>query len=384
LHLDSNIVREENIKINLLHIISSLQVGGAEKQVVKLLKELDRNKYRITLCCFRKGGLLESELEDEDINLVFIGMRLRYFYIALYKLVSLIKKEHIQIVHTHLYDCSFWGRIAAWIAGVPVIIVTEHGRGLWKKRLHLIFERIADRFTDIKIAVSEDIRQIRIQRENTPKEKVVMVPNSINPNEYIVSKGTRKKKKKELGFKESDLVIGTIARFHDDKGLDNLLKAFVLVQEKIDNVYLTLVGDGQLRAYLENYAIKLGIVNKVIFAGICTDIASFLSIMDIFVNSSIREGISVSLLEAMAAKKAVVVTNVGGNPEVVNSNSVGIIVPPKNSKALADGIIYLLENKTLREKIGLKAHERIQMCFSLNMQAKKIEAIYEELLSSKC
>ena len=105
--------------------------------------------------------------------------------------------------------------------------------------------------------------------------------------------------------------------------------------------------------------------------------------MDVFVNSSIREGISVSLLEAMAAKKAAVVTSVGGNPEVINNDSVGIIVPPKNSKALAEGIIHLLKNKTLREKIGIKAHERIQMRFSARMQAEKIEAIYEELLSLK-
>jgi hypothetical protein len=170
-------------KINVLHIIVSLQFGGAEKQAVTLLSELDKKKYAVTLCCLRGGGPLEEEIKDENIDVVYLNMRLRYFFTALYKLVKLIKKKQIQIVHSHLYICSFWGRIAAWIAGVPVVIATEHGRGMWKKRRHILFEKIANRFTNMRIAVSEDIRQIRIQREHTPPEKVVTITNAVNPDD---------------------------------------------------------------------------------------------------------------------------------------------------------------------------------------------------------
>jgi len=368
-------------KINLLHVISTLCFGGAEKQVVTLLRELDKDKYNITLCCLRAGGPLEEELKHEDIDIVFLRMRVRYFFIALYRLVRLCKKKHIQIVHTHLYDPSFWGRIAAWIAGVPVIVATEHGRGMWKKKRHLFFERIANRFTDVRIAVSEDVRSIRIQREHAPPQKVLMIPNAISPDDFIVLDDVREEKRKEFGLKNGDLVFGTVARFDPDKALDKLLEAAVFVAESIRHIRILLVGDGPLRKYLEDYAEKLGISDKIIFTGMRKDIAGLLSIMDVYVNSSIREGIPVSLLEAMAAEKAVVATCVGGNPEVVHDESVGLIVPPQNSKALADGIIALLRNKQLRESMGSKARERIQNNYSIKMQARKIESIYEKLLN---
>lgn len=370
-------------KINLLHIISTLEIGGAEKQVVTLLKHLDKEKYRIILCCRHSGGPLEKEIKNEDVEIVILRMRLRYIFFAMFKLIRLMKKEKIQIVHTHLYSDHLWGRIAARIAGVPVIVTTEHGRGMWKEKRHLFFERIANRFTDMRIAVSEDIRQIRIQREHTPQEKVITIPNAINEDDFIVSDYVRSDKRKELGINSDYLVIGTVARFDPDKALDILLEAASLIAKSINNVKLILVGDGPLRKNLEDHAARLKIADKVIFTGPRTDIAELLSIMDVYVNSSIREGIPVSLLEAMAAKKAVVATNVGGNAEVINDESCGLIVAPNDINALVKGIISLLNDKALREILGLKARGRIQECFSVKSQVRKIESLYEKILMSK-
>ncbi len=367
-------------KINLLYIINSLTLGGAEKQVVTLLNHLDKERYHVVVCCIRSGGPLEDEIRDENVEVIYLRMRLRYFFIAIYKLVRLMKKKNIQIVHTHLYTSSFWGRIAAWIAGVPIVIATEHGRGLWKKGRHLMFERIANRYTDMRIAVSEDVRQIRINREHTHPEKVMTIRNAINPDDFMVSDSVRQGKRKELGIKDDELIVGTVARLDPDKGLHYLLEAAAHVAEAINDARFILVGDGELKQYLENYALKLGIADKVIFTGSRTDIAEFLSIMDVFVNSSIREGIPVSLLEAMAAEKPVVATKVGGIPEVINDESVGILVPSENVMELTGAIIALLNNKALRVRMGLKARERIQSHFSANMQARQIMGIYEDLL----
>jgi peptidoglycan/xylan/chitin deacetylase (PgdA/CDA1 family) len=146
------------------------------------------------------------------------------------------------------------------------------------------------------------------------------------------------------------------------------------------NVRLLLVGDGPQRRYLENRAAELGIAHKVIFTGIRTDIAELLNIMDVYVNSSVREGVPVSLLEAMAGEKAVVATEVGGIPEVINDKSIGITVPPEDPKAMADGIISLLNNEELRKEMGLKARARILKRFSVRAQAGEIDSLYEELL----
>jgi glycosyltransferase involved in cell wall biosynthesis len=370
-------------KINLLHILSSLQIGGAEKQVVTLLKHVDKKKYRIILCCLHSGGPLEKEIKNEEIEIVLLRMRLRYILFAMFKLIRLMKKENIQIVHTHLYFDHLFGRIAARIAGVPVIVTTEHGRGMWKKGRHLLFERIANRFTDMRIAVSEDIRQIRIQREHTPPEKVITIPNAINEDDFIVSDYVHSDKRKALGINSDDLVIGTVARFDPDKALDKLLEAAYLVVKSIENVKIILVGNGPLRKNLEDHAARLKIADKVVFTGARTDIVELLSIMDVFVISSIREGIPVSLLEAMAAERAVVATNVGGNAEVINDESCGLIVAPNDIDALAIGIISLLNNKALRERMGRKARVRIQENFSVKSQVGKIESLYEEILMSK-
>ncbi|MBI5676087.1 MAG: glycosyltransferase [Nitrospirae bacterium] len=370
-------------KINLLHILSSLQIGGAEKQVVTLLKYLDKKKYRVILCCFHADGPLQKEIENEAVEIIILRMRLRYIFFALYKLIRLMKKEKIQIVHTHLYFDHLWGRIAARIAGVPVIMTTEHGRGMWKKRRHLFFEHIANRFTDMRIAVSEDIRQIRIQRELSTPEQVITIPNAINEDDFIVSDYVRSDKRKELGINRDDLVIGTVARFDPDKALDKLLEAAALVVKSIENVKIILVGNGPLRNNLEDHAARLRIADKVVFTGARTDIAELLSIMDVFVISSIREGIPVSLLEAMAAERAVVATNVGGNAEVINDESCGLIVEPNDTAALARGIISLLNDKALRERVGLKARLRIKEHFSVKSQVRKIESLYERILMSK-
>lgn len=370
-------------KINLLHIISSLQIGGAEKQVVTLLKHLDKEKYRIILCCLHSGGPLEKEIKNKDVEIVLLRMRLRYIFFAMFKLIRLMKKEEIQIVHTHLYSDHLWGRIAARIAGVPVIVTTEHGRGMWKKGRHLLFERIANKFTDMRISVSEDVRQIRIQREHTLPEKVITISNSVNPDEFIVADSIRDDRIKELGINSDDLVIGAVARFDPDKALDKLLEAVSLVAKSIRNVKLILVGEGPLRKNLMDCAVRLTIADKVIFTGARTDIDELLSIIDVYVNSSIREGIPVSLLEAMAAKRAVVATNVGGNAEVINDESCGLIVEPNDIDALARGIISLLNDKALRERMGLKARARIQEHFSVKSQAGKIESLYEKILMSK-
>lgn len=371
-------------KINLLHILPTLQIGGAEKQVVTLLKHIDKNKYQVSLCCFHSGGSLVEDINKNDnIDIIYLGFRLRHFFVSLIKLIFIMKKKNIHIVHTHLYTDHFWGRIAAVLAGVPVIITTEHGRGLWKKKRHLLFERIANKFTDMRIAVSEDIRQIRINKECTPPEKVITIMNSINPEDFIVTDDVRLLRRKEFGLNGEEAVLGTVARFDPDKALDLLLDAMSRISKKIKRVKLLLVGDGYLRKDLEEHARKIGIAEKVIFAGIRTDIADLLSIMDVYVNSSHREGVPVSLLEAMAAGKAVVATDVGGNSEVINDSSVGMLVPANRAEVLAESIISLLDDVERRMRMGSNARERIENNFSIKIQSKKIESLYEELLEKK-
>ena len=364
-------------KINVLELIGSLNIGGAEKQVVGLARKLNKDKYNVTFCCLGGGGLLERELEGHDVDIVHLHFRARYFFVALFKLIRLLKSKKIDVFHAHLYLCGFWGRTAAVLAGVPVIMYTEQGRSLWKKRRHILFERMANHFTDMRIAVSKDIRALCIEREKTPPEKFAYIPNAVDADDYVVSKEKSQEKKREIGLGDDDLVIGTVARLNFAKALEYMLQAFAMVRETLPNAKCLIVGDGELREDLENWAKKLGIKDSTLFLGARTDIPELLSVMDVFVLSSITEGTPVSLLEAVVARIPSVATDVGGIPEVIENSVTGILVPSRDKDRLAQGIIGLLSDDVLRVNIIENAYVKVMENYSLTATTKQIEKIYD-------
>lgn len=370
-------------RINVLELIGTLKFGGAEKQVIGLSKNLDKEKFNVIICCLGGGRSLEEELKGEDIEIVHLHFRRRYFFIGLYKLIELIRKNKIDIFHAHLFGSGFWGRIAAVLAGVPVIIYTEHGKCLWKKTRHILFERIANKFSDMVITVSEDIRKLCINRENTPPEKVTYIPNAVDFREFEVSEKVASEKRGELGFKDEDLIIGTVARLNFAKAIDYMLGAFAIVREKLPSSKCLIVGDGELRNDLENCAKELGIEDDTIFLGARNDIPELLSIMDVFVLSSITEGTPVSLLEAVVARVPAVGTDVGGIPEVIEDGVSGILVPPKDKEKLARGIIDLLKDAELKKKVVNNAYNKVKERFSITSTTKRIEKIYERFYLEK-
>ncbi len=370
-------------KINVLEFIGSLKIGGAEKHAVGLTKRLNKDRYNVTFCCMMGGGLLEEELKGEKVEIVHLNFRTRYFFIAFFKLLRLMRRKRIDILHAHLFHCGFWGRIAALLTGVPVIIYTEQGKSLWKRRRHILFERMANHFTDMRIAVSEDIRKLCIEREKTPPDKFVYIPNAIDAEDYVVSKERSSETRKEIGLGDGGPVIGTVARLNFAKALEYMLQAFSIVRESFPNARCLLVGDGELRGDLENWAKKLGIEDSTLFLGARTDVPELLSVMDVFVLSSITEGTPISLLEAVVAGVPAVGTDVGGIPEVIENRVTGILVPPRDEVKLAQGIIDLLSDGELREKVIDAAYAKVTKSYSLAATAKRIEDIYERFYMEK-
>jgi glycosyltransferase involved in cell wall biosynthesis len=342
---------------------------------------LNKARFRVFLGCLSgTGGPLVPSLRQGEVKLIFLKFRLRYLPVSLGKLVFCLRKENVQIVHTHGFTAGVWGRLAAWVAGVPVIIAHEHGKTLWKKRRHLLFERCANRFTHLRIAVSRDILQRRMKLERTPADKMIVLPNGVDLNQFPPADPNPIKC--QLGLQSFGFVIGTVGRLVDAKAYHVLIDAFALAQPKIDNSCLLFMGDGPLRSFLENY-VREKKLTAVWFLGAREDIPRLLSVLNVFVLSSIREGLPVSLLEAMAAKVPVVAAAVGGISEVVVDRKNGFLVPPNSVEKLAEKIIELSENQKLREEFASAAFETIRQGYSIQKTTAAIEQIYNRLAIKK-
>jgi len=376
-------ISHHQLTINVLHVIDTLQLGGAENQVVTLAPALCNDRYTVHVCCLRREGVQADALRARGIHVVSLNMRLRYWPVAVYRLYRLIERLKPQIIHTHLCDAGIWGRLVGKLAGVPVIMTTEHGMTLWKKRHHLLLERFINRFTDKMIAVSEDIRQRRIHSEGVSPEKIITIPNAVNIERFSRI-NSREQVRTELEIETSSFVIGTVARLVPAKRLDCLLEAAREVCEAVPQARFLIIGDGPLREKLERQALQLDLTpHYVRFLGSRPDIPELLSAVDIFVLSSEREGLPVSLLEAMATSRPIVATQVGGIPQVIQDGYNGVLVSPHDPAGLAKAILTLMEDSTLREAVAREGYRTVETRFSVDVISKQIIELYDRLLEKK-
>lgn len=370
-------------QIKVMHIGGSLRYGGAEKSLIGLVNNLDKKCFNVAVCYLFGNGPLEQELDTNGVEVIKLHLTKANLLLSLYRLFRIMRIYQPDIVHTHLFSPGVLGRVVAKLAGVPVIIAHEHGLTLWKKKWHIMYERWAIRFTDVRIAISEAVRQNRIAREKTASEKIVTIPNGVDIAYFAPSRWERGNSRAELGLSRDSFCIGTVARLTEAKGLKYLLLAMKRVNKSIPDVILLIVGDGPLREELEEYSRELGIDNAVIFTGYRSDTPRMLAAMDVFVLASVREGLGVSLLEAMAMQKPVIATRVGGIPEVIQDGVDGILIPPTDANELARAIINIFKDREFSDNLALNARKRIVEYFSIESTAKRIGSLYQELIAEK-
>lgn len=369
-------------KIKVLYIIDSLFVGGAEKFLVNLVNAIDPDKFEVWVCCLWSSGPLEKDLNlplDRIITLNFGGYK---DYKAYIKLCKFIAQQRFDVVHTQIFPSNTVGRICAFFMRVPVIIATEQNIYQWKLRKHVFVDRILAYISDRIMAVSEEVKKFTISQEKIPEEKFIVIPNAIPVDRYDSGrlKIDIKKKKNDLSLPDNSLVIGTVATLINQKGHKYLLEVAKILAEKIPDIHFLLIGEGPLRRELEQFTKQLKIDSKVHFLGVCGDVDELLGIIDVFVLPSLYEGLPLALLEALAMRKAVVATKVGGIPEVVEHGKNGILVEPRDPEGLAEGIVKLIRNPNLAAKMGEEGRKIVEEKFSTNVVVRKLENLYEELL----
>jgi glycosyltransferase involved in cell wall biosynthesis/peptidoglycan/xylan/chitin deacetylase (PgdA/CDA1 family) len=386
-------LRARKVRYNVLYVIWSLGLGGAERVVINLAKGLDKNKFNAAVCCLNDKGQFAYELEKEGIEVIALNKKGAFDIAVIFSLISVIKQHRIDVVHTHLWGANFWGRIAAKLARVKVIIATEHNEDVWKNGFYRFLDKKLQNSTDKIIAVSNSVKEFYVSKVGISSDKIQVIHNGIDVGEAHSSSAhelislraknhTHDAIRKEFGIKDDEIILGVIGRLVPQKGHKYFLLA---LKELLNNhkVKGLIVGSGPMEEELKQYSKDLGFNGSVVFTGLRKDIPELLNSIDIVVMPSLREGLPIIALEAMAQGVPVVATNVGGNTEVIKQNETGILVEPENETDLVNALGRLLGDKKLLQKMGENGLLRVKELFSLENMVEQTEELYTECLAKK-
>jgi len=370
--------------MKLLHIVGDSKFGGASVLILRLAqkaKEFGWHVDVLTTDATFKKVLRESDIGVIDLDVIWRDINPLKDLWGLYNLYNFLKNSNYTIVHTHTSKGGFVGRLAAYLAKVPIIIHTVHGfafheQSFWLEiKIFSFLEKLASHWCDRIVTVSEFHKKWALELGIGDEEKVIAIPNGIT-EERVIPKRQKSEIQKELNLEGKKVILFT-GRLAPQKGLEYLLKAVPILVSKVNNSFVILVvGDGPLRDYLEELVRNLRIEQYVKFLGFRSDIGDLLNISDIVVLPSLWEGLSIALLEAMAAEKPIITTTIGSNLEVVKDGESALLVPPKNSQELAYAIIKLIENPDLAERLARRAKERYKKYYTEDSMLEKYMNLY--------
>ncbi len=371
----------KNRKINVLvaadHAGYQGRLAGVGRYLLNILPRLDRNCFNIILIVLRDTASLKSELKKEGIKLIHLN-RKKFDPSTLYDFVKIIRRERIRILHLHQYGTSNFGRIAGKLLGVPTIL-HAHGPDLNYPIYQWIADRLLAKQTHCALAVSEAVKEECVKNRAIKPHKIIVIPNAIPIENFKHWSPARcQALKSRWNIPPSAPIVGTITRFHEEKGNHYLLEAAAEILQVLPDAYFLFVGDGPLYGQLKQLARKLRIEHNVIFTGFQRDVVGMLSIFDVKAIVSNAEGYSQVLLEAMAMGKAVVATEVGGIKEILKHGETGLLVPARDSHSMTEKIIFLLQNEQERVRLGANA-QRGSHQFAIHKHVRNLERQYEKL-----
>jgi len=366
-------------KVTILYIIWSLRLGGAERVVTDLAKNSDRKLFSPFVCCLNDKGDYAQEIEEKGIKVIPLNKRHKFDPIIIFKIYKIIKHYKIRIVNTHLWTANFWGRIAAFLAGVKAIVATEHTTDEKRPEFYHFADRILAHLTECIIAVSTSVREFHQKRSKIPSKKFSVINNGIDTKAFDIQIDTEEKRK-EFGLHSDDFVIGLFGRFVPAKAHEILLEALKDVIIKHSEVKVLFAGSGPTENKIKELTHELNLENNVIFAGFRKDTPELYKIIDLFVLCSNREGFPITLLEAMAAGVPAIVTDVGGNVDIIQNMVNGILIKPGSSSILSKKMNEIIENAALRYQLARKAKEIVMDKFTSQMMTAHTERLFVRLI----
>lgn len=382
--------------IRVLHIITRMIVGGAQENTLLSVIGLDAMpEYDVDLVSGidkgKEGELLSQARETTNLIIVpEMGRSINPFsdLVAFWKLYRLIKKGRYHIVHTHSSKAGVLGRLAAWLAGTPIIVHTLHSLVFhdyqpWIiNRTWRVIKKICARVTHYYISVSEVIVEKAIAAKVADPALFRTIYSGMELDWFLNANFDSAKVRAEFGIPADAPVVGKIARLFPLKGHDELMDAAPEIVKRVPNVRFFLVGDGILLEHLQKRAAEKGILENFVFAGLIdrTRIPEMISAMDVVVHTSLREGLARVLPQSLAMGRPCVAFDIDGAREVVITGKTGFLVEPFDAVALADGIARLLEDDELRREYGNNGRIHVDPNFRTEKMVADIHDVYQMLL----
>lgn len=373
-------------RIRVLEMIDKPFLGGGQVTVLTLARGLDKQKFEV-LVASEEGGPLVDELEKIGIGHIPLKLGKASGLSAVRAIAEILRKNAVDILHTHGGVAGLYGRLAARKAMTPAVVHTVHGihylhyRNPAAKRAFILLERRLSRYSDAVIFVSvADMERAALLRLAQPPQ-ARLIRNGVSP----IPQGRLRDPaavRAELGAVGRPLVVA-VSRLHRQKGVIYLLRAVPLVRNEIPGVRVVVAGGGPLRERLGNELKSLRIEDDAALLGEKKDALDILAAADLFVLPSLWEGLPYVLVEAAALRKPIVAADIDGVREVVRSGATGVLVPPRDPGALAASILLLLKDKALANRLGEAARAEIPPQFSVERMISETDALYLEVLSSK-
>jgi sugar transferase (PEP-CTERM/EpsH1 system associated) len=355
-----------------------MNVGGKERGILNLINAMPEEIFENHLYVFKAGGFMLQAIDRKKCRVAELGRRAGGDYHYYYKLFRLFREHRIDLAHTRSWGTLLEGMLAALAARVPAMVHSEHGFMRVDTRKHIWIQSLAWRCADRVMCVSEKLRDTLHDKIGFPKERMQVIRNGVDLDAFDAMAGPANIRA-ELGLAPGTLLIGSVGRLVPVKNYACLIRAAQRIFAAVPNAALLFVGDGPLQAELTALTRQLGIANHVHFLNWRKDVAQILRELDVFVLSSFSEGMSNSILEAMAARRPVVATAVGGNTELVIENETGRLVPSDHDEQMAAAVLALLRDDAQRLSMGAAARQRIETLFTLPQMLRNYQRVYIEV-----
>lgn len=369
--------------MKLLFLITGLAYGGAETQLVNLAISLKKRGWKVRAVAMLPPQAFTEELKEAGIPLSTLNMRRGVVDPrAVFRLVKMLREWRPDIVHSHMVHANLLARVARIFYRIPVLISTAHSIDEGG-RLREIAYRLTDSLADLTTNVSQAAVERYVQVGAVPGHKIRYIPNGIDVNRFMTCQETRNRIRDKLELNDFFVWLA-VGRFDIQKDYPNLLHALSRVAGEFNDALLLIAGDGPLRPDMEKLTRKLGLEKQVRFLGICHNIPELMNAADAFALSSRLEGFGLVLAEAMSCQLPVVATDSGGPCEILNGGTLGFLVPPGDSEALAAAMVKMMAlPEAERRAMGRAGRVHIEANYSLERVVDQWEGLYHELLQRK-
>ena len=386
---------EDGQRVAVLQVITRLIVGGAQETVLSTAALLDKTRFHVEVLCGGQTGSEGSLIEEAralGIPLTILPDLVREInpwrdLRALLEIYRIIKNNRYVIVHTHSSKAGVLGRAAAWLAGTPLIVHTVHGWSFHDymsplmRRIFLWLERRMAACTNALVVVSSHDMEKGLQEKIGKPEQYQRIRSAIAMEEFDPVRVSREQVRQELGLPLDALVLGNVGRFSPQKNPLAWVRVASIVARHLPECHFLLVGDGPLRARVEERLVQEGIAERTILTGLRRDVPRMLAAMDVFLLTSLWEGLPRVIPQALAMQVPVVAQRVGGVAEAILHNETGFLCDPGDLEEIAKWCVELLQNRHLRHEMGKRGRDYVLKEFHQQQMLRQLAALYEDLLA---